>query len=1414
MAKKILYSRVLLIVITLISSFTAYSQLPAFNFSITATNQTCLNNGALGFTVSGTQPGASMNYAVYLLPNTTTPVITTTSATVPGLGAGNYSVTATQSLNGQTSTNTQTATINNLIVPLTYTLGFTKVKCGNDGTITVTATSGYPATYEILTGPVTKAPQASNVFTGLPAGLYGVRVYDTCGEAVVISITVTQAVPGITIQPTLLEELLPACNLITVTNPLISPPNTEMFFPLTIQYTVFPPGGGAPIVLTATGMTEAVYNIPFYNNQQYSYTIRITDACGNIFTRTNNIVNAAFNAIVIPQTEGCENNYFDMEVGFFVPPYTLNFTAFPVGFTPSALNINHPTFTEDKIGYGGPLVGTYAPDGNYTVQVTDACNRVVTVNFTLEDPPGGTAPLVLSDNASCGNDGVVTIKFDDVDVMTVIITDGPAAYGPYPKEVSGYINAAGVFIVDDLPPGEYTFVVTDECGNEHEVSQPIAQTTAGVTTLAIAQRPGCEPGYGSVKINNALPITNFIITAAPSAFAETLPFDASFNIDDSTGIFSMNSLPAGNYTVVATNSCGLVITESFAVLGYTQTVTNYAVIPHCGSFDLNIQHTSNGTYVANFYLQKYNSVTAAWGHPQTGVPYTEGGQANTLNSIQLTNNTVNLSFAYTGQFRVIKTFFVYDNGSTANIRCVQVLYTFTFGDGPTITDAYSFPCANSLTEVAVVAEGVPPLTYDITTKDGQPFVINNGQSNLFTGLESAIYNFRVTDVCGNIRNIFLDIDALDAITIQADGFCEGQDSKLFVQEFSFLEYKWYKEGAPGTILSTTGSLNFPDYESATDGGVYHVSITTDNPLSCMNQELSFSLLENTQPDAGDDITTQFCNDGQSLDLRDFLDTGIVNTGSWQEIDTTGLLTNSTLITVGLAEGTYHFRYVVTGLCNVSDDAMLTLEVKNRPQAPQIANNVPLCEGSDIQFTAAAVAGATYDWTGPNGFASVEQAPVVGNISPAAAGTYSLTVTVNGCTSPAASLEIVVNPSPQAGDDAIVPLCNEGNVVSLTDYLSGTFDVGGTWEDIDASGALNGNAFATSGVAQGTYQFRYTVANVCNVTDDAIISFQLKDIPQAPTVSNVAPVCEGTDVQLSATTVANAVYQWTGPQGFTSNEQNPLIALAEITANGEYTVTVTVNDCTSAVAVVPVTINAFPQFDIQGNTVLCEGQVSEISVVPDNFNGNDVAYQWYFEGNLLPQTTANLPISQIGTYEVRVDNATCITSREIEVSVNENPFELLLESGCVNYDYMLWVANIAEISGATVTWTGPDNFTFTGPEANITNKKEGEYTATVTNSEGCTAIASITVDNTSCIIPKGVSPNGDGLNDYFDLSNLDVIELRIFNRYGLKVYEAQNYIKEWNGQSEKGTLPTGTYYYVITLSAGKQVTGWVYLQREE
>lgn len=85
----------------------------------------------------------------------------------------------------------------------------------------------------------------------------------------------------------------------------------------------------------------------------------------------------------------------------------------------------------------------------------------------------------------------------------------------------------------------------------------------------------------------------------------------------------------------------------------------------------------------------------------------------------------------------------------------------------------------------------------------------------------------------------------------------------------------------------------------------------------------------------------------------------------------------------------------------------------------------------------------------------------------------------------------------------------------------------------------------------------------------------------------------------------------------------------------------------------------------------------------------------------------------------------------------------------------------------------------------------------------------------CSVQKGLTPNGDGLNDYFNLDVFNVLELKIYNRYGSLVFEhLGEYTNQWHGQSNNGNeLPDGTYYYVLKTAMGGNYAGSIYLSRE-
>ena len=73
----------------------------------------------------------------------------------------------------------------------------------------------------------------------------------------------------------------------------------------------------------------------------------------------------------------------------------------------------------------------------------------------------------------------------------------------------------------------------------------------------------------------------------------------------------------------------------------------------------------------------------------------------------------------------------------------------------------------------------------------------------------------------------------------------------------------------------------------------------------------------------------------------------------------------------------------------------------------------MCAGATLQLSTGAVAGATYSWTGPNGFTSSLQNPTIPGATPAATGLYSVTVTTNSCTSTAGTTTATVRALPTA-----------------------------------------------------------------------------------------------------------------------------------------------------------------------------------------------------------------------------------------------------------------------------------------------------------------------------------------------------------------------------------------------------------------
>jgi gliding motility-associated-like protein len=97
---------------------------------------------------------------------------------------------------------------------------------------------------------------------------------------------------------------------------------------------------------------------------------------------------------------------------------------------------------------------------------------------------------------------------------------------------------------------------------------------------------------------------------------------------------------------------------------------------------------------------------------------------------------------------------------------------------------------------------------------------------------------------------------------------------------------------------------------------------------------------------------------------------------------------------------------------------------------------------------------------------------------------------------------------------------------------------------------------------------------------------------------------------------------------------------------------------------------------------------------------------------------------------------------------------------------------------------------------------------------CEDTAEVKITVHDLFVPSVITPNGDGKNDYFKISEFSgKAELIIFNRWGNEEYTNANYLNDWDGRNNKGAeLPADTYFYILKFENGKIKKGSVLIKR--
>ncbi|GAB3283330.1 hypothetical protein GCM10027347_60070 [Larkinella harenae] len=1207
---------------------------------------------------------------------------------ISGLAAGVYSLTATVTDGANVCSVVDSVQVNNIGGPVAELRLVTPATCTSGGVASLSIVSGTGPFAVSWTGATTGSQTAVNLgvvnITNLPAGSYVFRISSaaTPGCYGYLSVTIPR---NDDIRLTLTATATPATSCSTATG--------------SIQIDVQPQVGvSAPFSYSLNGQLMGTSSLP-------SYTI--ANLPPGVYT------------VAASSSTGCTTNSQSVIINSPDAPAIAGW---------SAQSPNCPT-DQGKLVFAGGQAGT-------TFRIREALTGAIIRN----NISGATSTSLV---VSAGTYIVQTTSTTCISADTLVVDrpqdiDFNVQYTPETCADGGLGSGDGSLSVVQITGGTapYTIVVVNNQGQ----TIPLANLTslpAGNYSVNVTDANGCTGGEGTLV---TVPPCGIV---CPNLDFNTVVVDALCSQSNGEATALLLNAPTGGGTA-------LTYLWSNGFIGTTASGLN------SGIYSVTAQISSSNPLYSGCKYETTVNVNDIGGPVFTVTPVTPASctSANGSAVVNLQSGTGPFSISWAGQSSGSQT--APNLGSITINGLMAGNYTFTVTDATTsCRGVYDITlpgtsgnlnatastsavtgCGASDGQIFVnVTGGTGPFAYII---NGFVRGVTSNRSFSVQGLPAGTYYVEVTDRngCTTVRqNLLINTAGQPPITgfTVTSALCPAENGTIsFNGTGAAIEQYVITIAGTATQIGQTAGNVAASY--SVPGGTYLITRTTST--SCV----STTVVSVTQP-SGLDFNIQYKNPTCDLPSSGSLAVVQANGGtapySVTVTGAAGVVSNLSILT----SGSYTVTLGDANGCTFSKAVSLTGGSSFSVTAS--ASSTTVCIGSGglmLNATVSPAGSYTYAFSGPNGFAvtnttgtasfsatSASQSgsyTVVVTDAAGCSGTATVPVTVTDCTIPC-NLTVTASASQTA-------LCVGGST-TLFSAVTPTGSYTYVWSGSNGFSSSLQNPVVTNiqpNPEGGPVVFtvRGTDANGCIAQASVVVDVQ----QPAVVITSNAPLCAGNTLSLSATGGFNS-YSWSGPNGFTSNLQNPTIPNATTAATGSYSVVVTNALGCTASASHSLTIATQPSLTVTAgpSLTICSGQSTTLAV---NGNNNSPVVWANSLGQSGTGTSINFAgIRNVGTqplsvtYVIGATAGSCSDEEVVVVTILPEPV-LVVQPSQVIYCDIEEVTLIATATPSTaiINWTRTPTTPGTASGSGVGTVTIQEtlpaanyiYTFTATGANGC------------------------------------------------------------------------------------------------